>query len=291
MECEQVRQRLTDFLTAGAEGVGDPDMREHLERCAACREEAASLERVWSGLARIPATEPNSAAMRARFASMLEGYEHGREGANASALARAQATVLARGQSSGRWDRMNGWLSRWWPRQPLVQLAAAAVLLVLGVAVGRAGRPAPANAVDEIASVRSELREMRQMVTLTLMQQQSASDRLKGVSWSSTLERPGNEVVSALLDTLLHDPNVNVRLASIDALARFADEQQVRQGAVDALQSAGSPMVQIALIDFVVGVRETGSIETLKKLAADPSLNETVRVRASQGLDRLGVKS
>jgi HEAT repeat protein len=172
-----------------------------------------------------------------------------------------------------------------------VQLAAAAVLLVLGVAVGRAGRPAPANAVDEIASVRSELREMRQMVTLTLMQQQSASDRLKGVSWSSTLERPGNEVVSALLDTLLHDPNVNVRLASIDALARFADEQQVRQGAVDALQSAGSPMVQIALIDFVVGVRETGSIETLKKLAADPSLNETVRVRASQGLDRLGVKS
>ena len=133
---------------------------------------------------------------------------------------------------------------------------------------------------------------MRQMVTLTLMQQQSASDRLKGVTWSSTLEQPGGEVVSALLDTLLHDPNVNVRLASIDALARFADEQQVRQGAVDALlQSASSPMVQIALIDFVVGVRETSSIETLKKIAADASLNETVRVRASQGLDRFGAKS
>ena len=132
---------------------------------------------------------------------------------------------------------------------------------------------------------------MRQMVSLSLMQQQSASDRLKGVTWSSTLEQPGGEVVSALLDTLLHDPNVNVRLASIDALARFADQQQVRQGAVDALQSASSPMVQIALIDFVVGVRETRSIETLKKLAADPSLNEMVRMRASQGLDRFGAKS
>ena len=269
MECEQVRQQLTDFLIS----VDDPEVREHLECCAACREEAASLERVWSGLARIPAAAPNSAAMRARFASMLEGYEHGRDGANASA----------------RWDRMNGWLARWWPRQPLVQLAAAAALLVLGVAVGRAGRPAPAP--DDIASVRSELREMRQMVTLTLMQQQSASDRLKGVTWSSTLEQPGSEVVSALLDTLLHDPNVNVRLASIDALARFADEQQVRLGAVDALQSASSPMVQIALIDFVVGVRETNSIETLKKIAADPALNEVVRVRASQGLDRFGAKS
>ena len=98
-------------------------------------------------------------------------------------------------------------------------------------------------------------------------------------------------MVSALLDTLLHDPNVNVRLASIDALARFADQQQVRQGAVDALQSASSPLVQIALIDFVVGAREKGSIDALKKLAADPGLNEAVRVHASQGLDRLGAKS
>ena len=282
MECEQIQQRLADLLTGGAD-PGRQRVREHLARCAACRQEAASLEQVWGGLDRIPAPAADSAAMRARFASMLEGYEHGRDGANASALARTQ--------SRARWDRMNGWLARWWPRQPLVQLAAAAALLVLGVLAGRAGQTAAAPPAEDIASLRSELREMRQMVSLSLMQQQSASDRLKGVTWSSTLEQPGSEVVSALLDTLLHDPNVNVRLASIDALARFADQQQVRQGAVDALQSASSPMVQIALIDFVVGVREPRSIETLKKLAADPSLNEMVRMRASQGLDRFGAKS
>ena len=275
MECEQIRQRLADPLTGGADPADDPAVREHLARCEACRQEAVSIEQVWSDLDRIPAPAADSAAMRARFASMLEGYEHGRDGANASA----------------RWDRMNGWLARWWPRQPLVQLAAAAAVLVLGVVAGRAGRTVPAPPAEDIASIRSELREMRQMVSLSLMQQQSASDRLKGVTWSSTLEQPGGEVVSALLDTLLHDPNVNVRLASIDALARFADQQQVRQGAVDALQSASSPMVQIALIDFVVGARETGSIETLKKLAADPSLNEMVRTRASRGLDRFGAKS
>src|SRR5204863_3924273 len=175
--------------------------------------------------------------------------------------------------ASARWERMNGWLARWWPRQPHVQLAAAAALVLLGIGLGRAGRVPAAPAADDIASLRGELREMRQMVTLSLMQQQSASDRIKGVTWSSRLEEPGGEVVSALLDTLLHDPNVNVRLASIDALARFAGQQQVRQGAIDALRSASSPMVQIALIDFVVGVRDTGSIDTLKKLVADPSLN------------------
>jgi HEAT repeat protein len=111
------------------------------------------------------------------------------------------------------------------------------------------------------------------------------------VSWSGQLEQPGNEVVSALLDTLLHDPNVNVRLASIDALARFADQQQVRHGAIEALGSPGSPLVQIALIDFVVGVRETGSVETLERLAADPALNESVRAHAAWGLTQLGGRS
>jgi hypothetical protein len=268
MRCEQVQQRLSDLLTGGFEAVDDTEVQTHLETCAACRQEAEALEELWSGLRRIPSAAPDSVAMRARFASMLEGYEHGRDGAVAS--------------------RMNSWLVGGW-RQPIVQLAAAVVLLALGVTVGRASRPA--QPADDLASVRSELREMRQMVTLTLMQQQSASDRLKGVSWSSTLEQPGGEVVTALLDTLRHDPNVNVRLAAIDALARFADQQQVRQAATDALQSATSPMVQVALIDFVVGVRDNGSIETLKKLAADPSLNETVRQRATQGLDRLGAKS
>lgn len=275
MRCEQVQQRLADLLTSGADGLGDPEIARHLEGCAACRQETAAIEYLWSGLSRIPAAAPDSAAMRSRFASMLEGYEHGRDGAQASA----------------RWERMNGWLARWWPRQPLAQVAAAAALIVLGIGVGRASRVPALPPADDIASLRGELREMRQMVTLSLMQQQSASDRIKGVAWSSRLEEPGSEVVSALLDTLLHDPNVNVRLASIDALARFADQQQVRQGAVDALQSASSPLVQIALIDFVVGAREKGSIDALRKLAADPGLNEAVRVHASQGLDRLGAKS
>ena len=274
MRCEQIQQRLADLLTSGATGLDDPEIARHLEGCAACRQEAVAIDYLWSGLSRIPAAPPDSAAMRGRFGSLLEGYEHGRDGAQASA----------------RWERMNGWLARWWPRQPIVQLAAAAALVVLGIGVGRAGR-APAPPADDIASLHGELREMRQMITLSLMQQQSASDRIKGVAWSSRLEEPGSEVVSALLDTLLHDPNVNVRLASIDALARFADQQQVRQGAVDALQSASSPLVQIALIDFVVGAREKGSIDALKKLAADPGLNEAVRVHASQGLDRLGAKS
>ena len=70
-------------------------------------------------------------------------------------------------------------------------------------------------------AMRSEMHDLREMVSLSLMQQQSASERLKGVSWIGQIDRPSSELAVALLDALMHDPNVNVRLATVDALERF----------------------------------------------------------------------
>ena len=136
--------------------------------------------------------------------------------------------------------------------------------------------------------MRGELRDLREMIALSLMQQQSASDRLKGVSWSGQIDRPSSEVVAALLDTLMHDPNVNVRLATIDALERFASQDVVRRGTIQAVDRQVSPLVQIALIDFMVKVNERESIGTLRRLSEDPKVNAAVRARAAWGLQQLG---
>jgi HEAT repeat protein len=210
--------------------------------------------------------------MRARFYAMLEGYEQGRDTS----------------RERPAWNLVNEWIAAWWPRRLALQAALAAALLVLGVLVGRQMPAGLQTSSEDIASLRRELQDVRQVAMLSLMQQQSASERLRGVSWSDRIDRPGEQVVDALLDTLMHDPNVNVRLASLDALARFADEQRVRRGAVEALGQTSSPLVQIALIDFVVDVREKASVQTLRQIAEDPALNEAVRARAAWGLQQLG---
>ncbi len=128
---------------------------------------------------------------------------------------------------------------------------------------------------------------MRQLLTLSLLQQQSASERLKGVASTSQIDQPGTEVVAALLDTLMHDSNVNVRLASIDALRRFADREAVRHGAVDAVPRQTSPLVQIALIDFLAEVAGRESAVTLRSLAQDPMLDRSVRERAAWVLQKV----
>ncbi len=168
-----------------------------------------------------------------------------------------------------------------------MRFAAAAAVLVLGVIIGRQTAPPPA--VDpQLAMLREELRDMRQMVTLSLLQQQSASERLKGVSFTTQIEQPGSEVTLALLDTLIHDPNVSVRLATIDALKRFAARDNVRLGMIEALARQTSPLVQIALIDFLVDTNGRDAADTLRRLSSDPMVDQAVRGRATEALQQIG---
>ncbi|MGB7219839.1 MAG: HEAT repeat domain-containing protein [Vicinamibacterales bacterium] len=277
MECEEVRNRLADHLNGGLEAQ-DTSSRaalvEHLAGCAACRAEAEALEDVWARLGEIPADLMNPAAMRERFDEMLDGYQQGLEDRRPARL----------------WNGVNARLE--W-RRPIVQTMLAAALLVVGVVAGGAFDrllPKPAPVPDaNLTELRRELHDVREMLTLSLMQQQSATERLRGVSWSNEIDQPGNEIVSALLDTLLHDQNVNVRLAAVDALRRFSAQDSVRKGTVQALaDAASSPLVQVALIDFMVETKDTEAVATLRRISRDSMVNEAVRGRAVQGLERLG---
>ena len=275
MQCEEVREQLADYVIDQIQEPARSLIGGHLVTCKTCRSETEEIQSLWTTLGSIPAAEPGPET-RARFQMMLEAYQHGVEQA-------------ARKRSP--WQALNSWMSRWWPSQPALQFGVSLALLILGAFVGRqyfttTPKVAP-QANTEVTELRGELSQMRQMVALSLMQQDSASDRLRGVNWSYQLQQPGREVLSALLDTLMHDSNVNVRLATVDALRRFGDQPVVRRGVVEAITRQESPMVQIALVDLAVDLREKESIATLRQLTEDHNINETVRQRAQKGLAQL----
>jgi HEAT repeat protein len=107
------------------------------------------------------------------------------------------------------------------------------------------------------------------------------------MSWSNQVSRPDAEFLSTLMHTLNYDANVNVRLAAVDALSRFAGEPSVRDGLVKSLPKQDSPLVQISLIDLLVQLQERQSIDVLKRLTNDASQNQQVRQRAQWGLQKL----
>jgi len=265
MRCEDVSLKLSDYLAGRADTAERAAIEKHLEGCPACLSETEGLASLWRSLGEIPAPAPDSQGMRARIDAAIE---HERFASNRTS-APAQRRFLA--------------------NHPLVAACAATLVLAVGVVLGRATERAPA-ATPEVAALHQELRDLKQMVTLSLMQQQSASERLRGVSFSNQVDGSGDEILAALLDTLKHDTNVNVRLASVDALKRFAERDVVRRAAVDALDTQRSPLVQMALIDFVVETQDRGAVGALRRLS-ESAANETVRTRAAWGIEHLGVES
>ena len=279
MQCEEVRDQLTDYLTERLAESDRTAIQEHLISCDNCRDEAVGLKDIWHKLEAIPAEKPDSPAMRARFEVMLEAYRHGMDHAPATPW----------------WTSLNQFIGTWWPKQPALQFGLTAALLLIGVVAGRQYAPAvdPSATVNpsqstELVQMRSDIQTMRQMVAVSLMQQQSANERLKGVNAIDQIDQPDAALLTTVLDVLMHDPNVNVRLAVVDALKRF-NQQSVKADVLKALAKQDSPLVQAELIDYVVEMKmkEKDSLDMLRQISLDTTVNESVRKRAEWGLEHL----
>jgi hypothetical protein len=275
MNCEAIGELLPDYLQGRLSPELAGEVETHLTGCPVCGEEAA----LWKNLALLPEEQP-SPALESRFKAMLESYQEGRW----------EKSSLAKEKNKSSMPML--WGLGNWKQMPVAGVVWACVFLVCGFVIGRHfERPAePGNdaQIAQIKELRDELAGTRQMVALTMMQQQqSASQRLEGVSWSTRLQQPDPKVLDALLHTLRFDNNVDVRLASLDALGRYAGRPEVRRELVSALQEKQSPLVQIALIDLLVDMHDQNAVPQLKRFQQDPKIDPNVRKHVDWGIDQL----
>jgi hypothetical protein len=262
MTCEQAKSRMTEHWSLTLGESEEKEFSAHLESCEACRSEVSRVGALWQSLDLLPLEEP-SGKVRDRFYEMLGAYRQG--------LASVETRPV----------------SRWWTMATWQVTAAAAAALVavgLGIGYGMRGSGQPPA---EVSQLREEVASMRQLVALSLMQQQSASERLRGVSWAYQAEPSDREVLGALVTAVNHDTNVNVRLAAVDALRKFAASPETRKAVVDALPSQTTPLVQVALIDLLVDFKERSAAGVLKTLATNRDANEGVRQQAEWALEKL----
>ena len=141
----------------------------------------------------------------------------------------------------------------------------------------------------EMAQLKMQVDNLRQLVTLSLLQEQSPSARLRGVTYSYQVSQPDPQVEQELLHTVNHDSNVNVRLSAVDAIAKFAKNPEVRRALVDSIPVQDSPLVEIALIDLLMQLNDQDAVPALRKLVEDKETNEAVRQRAEFALKKLEV--
>lgn len=278
MNCQRIQESFIDYQSGTLPAAESAQVREHLKSCLTCQREWAGLQATLIQLDRLPAAEP-SPRLRANFYMMLEEHRRAADEPGPFALMRSGV------------DRFFAALL---PARPALQFAFSLALLCAGLVFGARylHQAAPAPAIDpvmakEITDLRAKVDSMDQVLSYSLLQQRSTTDRLKGVLATLDLKAPDQKALNDLIGALAFDPSTNVRLAAIDALYPYADRAIVRGSIPALLDREQSPLVQVAMINFVAASGDRAATPTLQKLARNEALDKAVREAAQSALAQL----
>jgi hypothetical protein len=291
MHCENCKAQLQLWWDDQLTSEERAELKTHLDECEDCRQEFAANLEVWELMGRLPVPEP-SGDMQASFNAVLSRFKE------------------SVGEPAGMRSVGFGGFRQLFRLQPWLATAFSLLLIAGGVGLGYAiRRPAtvsdpattaaaqtaaaatdasqPVSDRQQLAALSTQVHEMREMMMLSLLQNPSASERMRGVSYTSDIKNVNPGMADALLATLNNDPNVNVRLTTLEALTHFANDPRVREGLVQSILEQDSPLVQSALADVMLKLQEKRAVKSFKKLLKQKDLNGMVKTKIEQTISRL----
>ena len=257
MKCEKDKGEITDYINGQMTADKRKEFESHLNECAVCQEELNTQQEVWGMLGNLKVPDTSS-ELDYGFKRMLN-------------------------EESGHTQTAIPSIKIFW------RVAAAVILIITGFAAGYfTNKPAPSFTYKkQVDSLSSQMHEMRELMMLSLLENPSASERIKAVGYTSEINQVNTKMINALLTTLNNDPNVNVRLMTLEALMHYADNTAVREGLVQSIVQQESPLVQSAMADAMIKMQEKKSIQSFKKLLEQKQLNTQVRTKIEQTISRL----
>jgi hypothetical protein len=265
MKCKEVQSALIDFVDGKLDKDFQYDMGKHLETCEKCNQDFLDLKKMLSVISDSPMQEPGP-ELRENFKTMLQ-----------SEINILATTRIIKEEPVPGTIRMN-WSSPWF------RIAAAFIILALGVLIGSKWSPGSSANSSEMSTLRNEVKEMKEVLMVNLLKEESASERIKAVSYVEGMTNPDQKIISVLLTTLNNDKNVNVRLASLYSLAKFSDRQSVRDSLVESLTKQSEPIIQIVLINLLAEKKESKAVKPIQDIIRNQKTLKEVKDIAEKSL-------
>lgn len=274
MHCKEVQAVLIEYLDQSLDVGLAAVVKKHIDSCAACQQEVLEVQELLVVMKDSPAEKPTK-GLRDNFNTLLQSELN-----MVSMTHLLEENATDGGDGTGR--RQKGTLLPF--SSPVWKVAAAIVLLVGGAWIGSILQEKKDEKPDQLASLQKEVKEMKQVLLFSLIDDESASQRIKAVSYAEEMSNPNQDVIDALMNTLNNDKNANVRLASLYSLARWADSRTVRDSLVLSLSKQTEPIVQIVLINLLAEKRETRAIAPMKAILSNGKALKEVKEAAQKGL-------
>jgi len=148
--------------------------------------------------------------------------------------------------SAKAFGRQCGLLERFTPRKIAFQFSFALLLLVVGFGAGFFAHSGGRRSA-EIAQLRQEVLQIREITAASLIQQESLSVRLRELGLASQLAQVDQGLQGILLRTLGGETSFPSRPASIDDPYAYLTDPSARKKLIQSLSEQTSPLVDIAL--------------------------------------------
>lgn len=236
-------------------------MTEHKDRTLPFESSEASEQQLWQALGDLPQSEP-SAHLRRGFYEQLE-----KAGSNSFGA------------------RIRGWLGL----SNNTGWATAAACLLMGFVFAQLSVDSDTMQPDRLAALEENMAQLNRELVLDRLQDDAAGTRLLGIHNASGLVQNDPEIAQALLVRATEDRSPSVRSAAIDALGSQLNSSTVGDELMRLLESAESPIVQLALVDLVLRNGSQQQLGQLLDMSNDERLHpDLVRhVRKSLGRESI----
>jgi Putative zinc-finger len=276
MRCEDIQSVLIDFLDDRMDAIRRQELVTHLEVCENCRQEESQLRELLRAVAETPEEQPPG-TLRENFKRMMQ-----------TPPATSGVAETSRNSAETPVKKLPLHLPAIGWNSPVSRVAVAILLLLTGFGIGlKTANNRDGATPTQMAELKSEVRDVKQTLMLSMLKQESASDRIKAVDYAEEIVNPNQQILGALITTLNHDKNVNVRLASLYSLSKFAGNRTVLDSLVVSLNQQTEPIIQIVMISILTQNRAAGAIKPLQDIISNQNTLPAVKDVARKGLQTL----
>ena len=264
MKCEEVQERMIDYLDKTLDEVKIEEIERHVETCEGCLDELRDLQQVMQAISKVEMELPDD-TLKINFYHMLHNE-----------IRKNERNIPAKTQYAG---------NAWYNFSPY-RIAAAIALLICGSFLGILinSHLQTSYSANELKQLQSEVLDLKKTAMFTMLKEESSSDRIQAVNYVDGLDNPDENVIEALVKTLNNDKNVNVRMAAAYALSKFADQHAVCDSLVKSLSIQSDPILQVTLINILVERKEKSALKPIQQIIGNKRTLKEVRSVAENSL-------
>lgn len=263
MSCKNIQEQLIDYIDGNLDQKTHQKIEAHLNDCKNCTIVLQELQTVFDAIEETSTQELPDISLQTSFEEVLRKEKE----------ALITPKVISLTKNTKNYSKT------------ILQIAATIALVISGYFYGKLENTATSS--QKIAVLEKEKHQMKQTMTISLIENESASKRLQAVNYAEEFDKPGNDILNALINKMHYDDHINVRLAAAEALAKFSDSEMVRKALINAMDMEQDPGMQIELIQILVSIQEKRAVPSMEKLLQNEETPDYVKDQVRIGLPSL----